>query len=70
MKENTDYKLDFNVSTEIQGDDIHTKIDMVMNGVIADTQRQIIKTKDAQVREALVKLGWTPPTSIVLPFSK
>lgn len=27
--------------------------------------RQVIDTKEAQIREALVRLGWTPPNSLI-----
>lgn len=69
-KKDKGFEVAFDVNTEIQGDDIHTQVDMVMNGVIADTQKQVIKTKDGQVRKALIELGWTPPVSIVLPFKR
>ena len=69
-KKDKGFEVAFDVNTEIQGDDIHTQVDMVMNGVVADTQKQVIKTKDGQVRKALSELGWTPPVSIVLPFKR
>lgn len=62
--------IDFNIHTEIEGDDIHTQVDMVMNEVIVNTQAQILRTKDTQIRDALIKMGWTPPVSIVLPFAR
>ncbi|MDH0639081.1 hypothetical protein N5D52_19275 [Pseudomonas sp. GD03860] len=44
---------------------------MIATQVIDDRDRdirlniaiQVINTRDAQVREALIKLGWTPPPS-------
>lgn len=53
---------------------IHVKTSFTPDGiiftqVIDDRERdmrlnlatQVINTRDAQVREALIKLGWTPP---------
>lgn len=41
--------------------DIETWADMEIGGVVTKLSHMIIRTQDAQVREALVKLGWTPP---------
>lgn len=56
--------------------EIHVKTSFTADGIIAtqvldDRDRdirlniatQVINTRDAQVREALIKLGWTPPPS-------
>ena len=32
-------------------------------GIRINLATQVINTRDAQVREALIKLGWTPPPS-------
>lgn len=29
--------------------------------ILGDIQRHVIDTRDAQVRESLIALGWTPP---------
>ena len=29
--------------------------------IMGDIMRQVIRTKESQVREALIVLGWTPP---------
>lgn len=33
------------------------------NGIRMNIAMQVINTRDAQVRDALIKLGWTPPPS-------
>jgi hypothetical protein len=48
---------DFQCKTEVFEDG---RIEQMTN--LADAQvREIIRTKDRQVREALIALGWTPP---------
>ena len=59
--------IDYNVNTEINGDDIESNIDILMEGVIQDTWRRIIKTQDEQVRKSLIELGWRPPSQLILP---
>jgi len=39
------------------------KVDFDHFGFVQETQRRMMDTMDAQVREALIALGWTPPTA-------
>jgi len=60
-------KIDFDVNTTINGDDIESRIDLIMEQAIVQTMHEVVRTRDKQVRDALVKMGWTPPTKIILP---
>jgi len=60
-------KIDFDVNTMINGDDIESRIDLIMEQAIVQTMHEVVRTRDKQVRDALVKMGWTPPTKIILP---
>ena len=40
---------------------IHEPCTDVLQGAAQRHYRQVLDTKDALVREALIKLGWTPP---------
>lgn len=59
-KDNTfiGYKLDTVITPE--GDIASTIFNECM-GVKEEIIRQVIKMQDEQVRQALIKLGWTPP---------
>jgi len=59
-------KIDFDVNTTINGDDIESRIDLIMEEAIVQTMHEVVRTRDKQVRDALVKMGWTPPTKIIL----
>jgi len=60
-------KIDFNVNTTINGDDIESQIDLIMENAIVQTMHEVVRMRDKQVRDALLKMGWTPPTKIILP---
>ncbi len=51
------------ISTEIDGEIITqvSKITDVDSGVVFNLTKAIVNTKERQMREALLKLGWTPP---------
>ena len=52
----------FIVDTKIIDDYIiEQTINYDFEGYIKQASRQIINTRDLQVREVLIKLGWTPP---------
>jgi len=59
-------KIDFDVNTTINGDDIESRIDLIMEQAIVQTMHEVVRTRDKQVHDALVKMGWTPPTKIIL----
>jgi len=60
-------KIDFDVNTTINGDDIESQIDLIMENAIVQTMHEVVRMRDKQVRDALLKMGWTPPTKIILP---
>ena len=39
----------------------------VANGIREQIMQQVINTKDAQIRQALIDLGWTPPDEPLPP---
>lgn len=57
--------LTFNikVETECCGDIIQQTVTTEMRHFKNQVSRYLINTKDSQVREVLIKLGWTPPQS-------
>ena len=57
-------KIDFDVNTTINGDDIESQIDLIMENAIVQTMHEVVRMRDKQVRDALLKMGWTPPTKI------
>lgn len=57
--------LTIDVHTSIfEGGMIESNIDM-----FGTVYRKVLKTQEAQIREALVALGWTPPATEVAPAS-
>ncbi len=51
----------YNISTEIDGEIITHVSKIAENAVVFNLTKAIANTKEKQMREALVKLGWTPP---------
>jgi hypothetical protein len=54
-----DCKIRYNVTTDICGTDIS-----IMENINGQFSKMIIKTKEAAVRESLIKLGWQPPADL------
>ncbi len=62
-------QVSFNVKTDIvDGHIIEQTIDQIMDGIVNTTVKELIDTRDKQTRDALIALGWTPPSAIILPF--
>lgn len=55
--------MDLNISSEavIAGDKVVQDVYSDFGGVRERLLRQVLDTSEAQVRAALIKLGWTPP---------
>lgn len=53
------YKVDCSVSRD---GEIAITTSSVLDGAVTQLQRDVLKTKEAVIREALIKLGWTPPS--------
>ncbi|RQO38626.1 hypothetical protein DBR37_01655 [Herminiimonas sp. KBW02] len=53
--------INYSVDTQIDGLDIIQTVRSRTDGTDQAVYRYIIQTGDAQTREALIKLGWTPP---------
>ncbi len=51
----------YNISTEIDGEIITQVSKITEGGVVFNLTKAIVNTKEKQMREALLKLGWTPP---------
>ncbi len=51
----------YNISTEIDGEIITQISKITEDGTVFNLTKAIVNTKEQQMREALVKLGWTPP---------
>lgn len=59
-KVNIDTKLDFTI-LDNENLQIVTSHQSALNDVVAAHQVEVIRLKDDGIRQALVKLGWTPP---------
>lgn len=57
--------MKYEIRTTAQNGLLGVQVDMVSQDLYEDVRatitRQVIDTYDQSVREALVKLGWTPP---------
>jgi hypothetical protein len=52
----------YEVTTKLLGDyTIVTEVSSVVDDVITKLTRSVLNTQEVQVREALIKQGWTPP---------
>ncbi len=51
----------YEIGTQTFGDEIHQALWSSTNGARERIRQSIINTSDQQVRDALIKLGWTPP---------
>jgi len=40
---------------------IESSVRYEVNGIVSQLSRQVIRTQDKQIRDALISLGWTPP---------
>lgn len=65
MKEPCYKNLKWYIETQIQGDDII--ISEGFSDIAFERTKMIIRTKEESVRQALMKLGWTPPHSTEHP---
>lgn len=61
-----DYALRFVVNTtpDLLNDTIHQEVFSEFNGIRQLLLRQVVDTEEAQFREALIRLGWTPPKAV------
>lgn len=55
--------LRYEVGTQVFGDQIHQEVWSVFGDVRAQIYKSVMNTADAQVRKALIDMGWTPPTT-------
>jgi hypothetical protein len=56
-------KFGFDVKTDVFANgEIHLNITSNIGNINGDLCRQVIHTQEQQVRESLIKLGWTPPS--------
>jgi hypothetical protein len=53
--------VSFKVDTFIEGDIIKQEVSTGFQDMHTIVVRQIMDTKEEQIRQALIKLGWTPP---------
>jgi hypothetical protein len=61
-------KIDFKVTTSLDeeaGVIVQDTIQMQGDEVVNHIQH-VINTQDDQVRQALIELGWTPPSAIII----
>lgn len=53
--------LVYGINTYIDGETIVNEISTQYNGISEVLHRTVINTSDAHIKEALIRLGWTPP---------
>jgi hypothetical protein len=53
--------VSFKVDTFIEGDIIKQEVSTSFLNMHTIVFRQIMDTQEEQIRQALIKLGWTPP---------
>lgn len=60
VKERDALTVSFSVTTNVEGAKItaETKI----QGMFNQFYKRVVETEDEQIREALIHLGWTPPS--------
>ena len=51
----------FQIDTRIDEDVIIQDMSELRDGIVERMSRLIINTREQQVRDALIQLGWTPP---------
>jgi hypothetical protein len=58
--------VNYNLTTEVLKDKgfINQRLQNDFDNCIKDVSKWIIKTRDKQIRNALIKLGWKPPKHI------
>jgi hypothetical protein len=66
MKEAT---TDFVVTTSIDDTDgaIVQDTDYIVDGQVVENIQNVIDLQDEQIRQALISLGWRPPSKLILP---
>ena len=56
------YKFDINTWLDEENGIIHTEFNNnQFDYLIGNVYKTVIKTQDEHIKEALIKLGWTPP---------
>jgi hypothetical protein len=55
--------LHYEVDTQIFDDQIHQEVWSVFGDVRAQVYKAVMNTAEAQTRQALISLGWTPPAT-------
>jgi hypothetical protein len=60
---------DFVVTTSIDDTDgaIVQDTDYIVDGQVVENIQNVIDLQDEQIRQALISLGWRPPSKLILP---
>ena len=54
--------VSFKIKTDIFGNGLITQeLYRIENDVITETTRWVVNTREKEIRDALIKLGWIPP---------
>ena len=55
-------KISFNIGTDVTPDGLITQVLVSQHGdIMTVISRTVMDLQEAGIREALIKLGWTPP---------
>lgn len=62
--------MKYNIKTSIVKDSITQEISSEMNDIVTVISREVYDTKERQLINGLIKLGWTPPVKGVDDYTE
>lgn len=65
LSQRTDLKLSIHDGTIIIDETVTEASMNLRKELVSKHYRQVMDTKDQMIREALIKLGWTPPPDVL-----
>lgn len=65
LSQRTELKLSIYDDTIIIDETVTEASMNLCNELVSRRHRQVMDTKDQMIREALIKLGWTPPPDVL-----
>ena len=51
----------YNIETGVHDKVITQEVEVTYDGIVFNFYKVVVDTKEKQMREALISLGWTPP---------
>lgn len=53
--------ISYEIKTEVAGSTITQELDLVSADIREQLMRRVMDLGEQQIRDALIKMGWTPP---------